>query len=283
MSRGVCLLAAGNPVYGYFAYNMACSIRRHNPSLPITVLCDQKGIAYVVNRLPKIADILLIDTSKYRTPTAFEAGLMKLDMHKSFPYTETIYLDADGLCIGDLSWIFEEAKGRYFATDFSNRQDWITKKSLESFKLESMPGIQSSFQYVRKGKESKAIFKKALDLTKDEKVEQNWSWGKSTAKPDELYLALALTLMKEEMFLSKTVVYFRMVTTRNSNGGMTPDRLSEIREQYSAFGLFGNQTTNNKQLVSWYDVLSRENQLAVTGEFFPLKAETLMRSKLANG
>jgi hypothetical protein len=292
-SKGFVILAVNHPSYALWAFNQAVSVRKFN-TLPICLLYDQKAISALDDWQLEVFDQRIeIPTEAFHRNGTFEGGLLKLSMHQYFPFDETIYLDADGLQVASLDWVWEYATKHdsTFLTDWSTRQDWILWEDYQKYGIKELPGIQSSFQYYRK--EAQPIFEKARELFHMEPADpmypkQSMQWGYSKAKPDELYLVLAASILKWDMFVKegneyRVAIYFRMKGDKKLSGNLQDDSLQEVMEKYSAIGLFGNHTTSHPSLVRWYDILSKQYNSERFNSHAPFyKAETLLKHKLMN-
>ena len=45
--RGIITIALKHSLYGRYAYNLALSIKANDPSIPVCVIADEKGIAHL--------------------------------------------------------------------------------------------------------------------------------------------------------------------------------------------------------------------------------------------
>lgn len=93
MSRGVVYLASGAP-YIEEAKTSAKSVKRHNPSLPVTLYTDEDPNMEVFDTVVPI---------DYPVESWGDSVLTK----DHFPYEQNLYLDADTYVCGDITSLFE--------------------------------------------------------------------------------------------------------------------------------------------------------------------------------
>lgn len=111
MTRGIVLLAHGKRGYGFAAVNMAWSLKEYSPDISITLFHDDNVLTQVPKEYLKPFDNLIkLDEEFYETGR-IEPGRAKLLAVDKSPYDCTLYLDVDGLCVKDVTPLFEQLKG----------------------------------------------------------------------------------------------------------------------------------------------------------------------------
>jgi len=110
-SFGILILAFGDRGYHYAAYNLCLSIKHKNPNLKVAIFCDNNNhVDYKQCR----ADII-----KVCDYFGAEPGLNKINALSDLPFTNTLYLDADGFCMKDLRPLIDDLlkQNRFFMCD----------------------------------------------------------------------------------------------------------------------------------------------------------------------
>lgn len=113
-TRGVVLLAVGNPCYGQYAANLAASILHTDPEAKITLFANESAVStldkvqrsYFESIKPPPADTLYLDGKPYY-------NRFKLFLPHVSPYDETLYFDADSLWVSKMTigQMFDYFKG----------------------------------------------------------------------------------------------------------------------------------------------------------------------------
>lgn len=103
-TQGVCLLAAGNPVYGEYAYNLAASMLAADPATKITLFATPSAVATLTGEqrgaFERILDVplhaLKLDDKVYY-------NRFKLFLAEVSPYDHSMYFDVDSLWMSKMS------------------------------------------------------------------------------------------------------------------------------------------------------------------------------------
>jgi hypothetical protein len=213
-TTGVVLLAFGKPQYYWAAYNLAFSIKKHNPNVNITVLFDDplKGISHCQDFMQYINNIGSIDADDIYTNKKLDPGKVKVNLYKYLPYDCNLYLDVDAIALKDIQPMIDELaqSGKHYIShtvgyhtidkgrDFKEMQWAWADKMWAHFNLLSsyvMPAINSSMQWIVKGSEAEVIYTTAKDLYFNNPIpikELRMKWG--GGQPDELYMNVALAI-----------------------------------------------------------------------------------------
>lgn len=301
-STGVVLLAFGKVQYYWAAYNLAFSIRKHNPNINITVLFDDANKATshcpeFVHYVNNIGDIALDDIY---TNKKLDPGKVKMNLYKYLPYERNLYLDVDAIALKDIQPMIDELvqsgkdyishtvgyhtidKGR----DFKEMQ-WAWADTMwEHFNLLSsyvMPAINSSMQWIVKGTQSEAIYRTALDLYSNHPIEVNklrMKWG--GGQPDELYMNVALAIHGIDPALK--------AYTRNdsSEGGMIHFAMTrglkyeQITQNYYFQSYYGGTGFTPRFYIDWLDRMLNADFKAI-GKRHIYLISRIAENKYANG
>ena len=212
-TAGVVLFAFGKRGYYWAAYNLAFSIKSFNPNLSITLFVDSYVASTSSCDLHRfIDDIVEIDNSDLYTENKFDPGKLKVSLYKYLPYDHNLYLDVDAVALKDITPLLDELieTGRpyishcvgYHTIDQGRAipsMQWAWADDIwERYKLDDksvLPAINSSLQFISKGKEAEKLYDTAKDLYLNnqiptEKLRMKWGGG----QPDELYMNIALCM-----------------------------------------------------------------------------------------
>lgn len=98
VSRGVCLLAAGDRCYGEYAYNLAASIVHREPGARITLFADDSAVVTLTDEQRKVFEAILpipAHALEYKGTRYYNR--FKLFLAEVSPYDHTMYFDADSM------------------------------------------------------------------------------------------------------------------------------------------------------------------------------------------
>lgn len=250
--RGVFLMIWGDRAYGQAAHNLAVSIKRHSPDMPIHILSQRDTLAGV--------PLDFFDHVETHYHTIEDPGLFKSQVYDRLPFEHTLYLDVDALCIAPLEPIFdrmiEEGKPyRCFVHTFYDKDApeemplmvWARKSDIWShFRLngEQFPATQSSLQYIKKCEWSENMFlkfqKNFINPIPLEKLRFAWGGG----QPDELYLNVTLAQLGYDPSVDNCI-YFG-----DKHADVSPSHLSE---KYAILSMFGTANNIKRTYTKFYD------------------------------
>src|SRR5690242_8738959 len=116
MTRGIFIIAFGKRGYGFAAYNLAFSIKKFSPDIPITLWCESKTIEQLDPEKQRVFDDILFIPQSLLTP--FDPCRIKTNFYDFLPYDITLLLDADSLALKDITPAFDgfEQSEKYHAT-----------------------------------------------------------------------------------------------------------------------------------------------------------------------
>lgn len=309
-TKGILLLAIGKPAYIQFAVNMALSIREYGCELPIHLVYGKTDKGELLwNWLPDDEKALFTSHEEMKevhyqdiikkgieAESKLSPGKAKLHINLYSPFDKTIYIDVDGLCVRDLTSLFDLCDGYFHSQTvkvFTENDEvwacqWMNFENVKRYfpmpKTYNIYELNSSFQYFTK--EAAAFYEKARTNYNEPIPKEDFgkSWGGSF--PDEL----ALNVATAQMGIDPTIkgcqypVYFR----NRTGDGMLKDKgmddpLEMIQERHYILGLYGDYRFNHHSIVDdfsgyynrilhplWHKELKRNN---------PYKSASLMRSK----
>ena len=256
-------MAFGSREYVFFAGQMALSIRYFNPDVLISIIADGH-LRYLPDQYMGLFDkVIELEKEDYYTKNRIDPGKAKINLIKYLPYDQNIYFDVDGLCLRDISKLFEidkfyatEVVGRGGVNDEINYAWWATNQKIwEYFSLsqdQKYSSIQSSFAIFNKGKELDEFHERLLQNFEFPMADLMNHWGGTV--PDELVFAGSCAQINHDPDCGFPVVFF--------GHKLYPDTLGEIQDKYCILSMYGAGTASgkNQPLVrgryrDWYDRL----------------------------
>lgn len=116
MNTGILLIAVGawgNGFYYQLSYNMAISIKSSNPKTQIALLTDDRDLKYLTDKQRLVFDyVILVSDNHFTENYKINPFLLKTKIYDLTPFDNTLYLDSDGLFVGDknIDLLFDELK-----------------------------------------------------------------------------------------------------------------------------------------------------------------------------
>lgn len=285
----VVFVCFGKRGYGLMAHNLAFSIKHHNPNIKIGLWIDAK----LYEQLPDKSlfdDIRILEESDYRNskgnidPAIAKTQIYRLGTQMADKF---LYLDVDGLCLGDLQPLLDSLDGLQIATEViatGGKTDkieysiWATNENIWNFfELEDsakLSAIQSSWAYFEKSEIGERM-QQWLDYYMAVGV-PNWMltqiWGGTL--PDELLYQGVYAKLGIVPNYNGKVVFF--------GNSMAKETKEEVIERYKVLSLYGNggQTVRTLTVEKWlrlHDTLLKEY-----GAKPIYKAREVMEDKHAN-
>jgi len=252
VSQGVTLMAFGKPIFFEFAFNMALSLRKHSPNVPIQLIHDHyiKELGDRANIFDVLTDI---SSQAYTDNKRIQAGKGKLSMYSLLHFDETLYLDVDGVVLQDISPLFDQEQ------DFKIQKDamhWVDDHDgvAKQYNLKKQAiGCNSSIMFVRKSKTTKKLFADALKAIDEpfENMATEWFHG---MHPDELYLGISMSKnnLADVYFETRFPVYFQRRIDYHINKSV-----DDVKKDFFVLGCYGNHRYNHRFV---YDLYQRENR-----------------------
>lgn len=291
MRNGFVLLAFGKPIYGAMAYNMALSIKYHNPNIPIHLVYEDQAMTYLTERHYQYFDSFqLLNKEDLYDGETLNPGKMKVSVYDYLPYKYNLYLDVDGAALCDLQPLIDRLiKGGQFIYSQSLGNHTIDKGReikimlwawaddiWEHYKFDDdtkLPATNSSFLFIHKCPKAKAFYKKLKDNFLKNPLplkKLRYKWGGTY--PDEL--ALNVTFAQQDLDPSPGFkpVYFNQDAIRD---------FKEL-EGYYVLGLFGGVGYSSISVWKYYDRLMQKYSLELLNQNHKFKSHMLMKSKHAN-
>jgi len=130
-TKGVVLIALGNPLYVKYALNLAASIKAKTPNIPICLVHDDSisAIDSKIQDRSKFFDTLIEAPKEMYTqndkPCYFKAKLFMYDLS---PYDKTIFIDVDTIWsdYNTIDKLFDELKDVEFTMISEGMINWAT-------------------------------------------------------------------------------------------------------------------------------------------------------------
>ena len=236
MSNGIIILCMKKQQYACAAFNLALSIRYHSPDAHITLLSD--GIH---NKVFGAAHFLTFNSIKeIKEQTVTEA---KLSLSKYSDYKQSLYIDADSICLQDIMLLFDKLKGNSFKSNvLPNYTQWTDEETFKSFfKQDFGVTINSSWMYWESSKvftSALKYFSKGFDL---DKISPKWG----VSLPDEMFLNASLTKNEIDAKINFDLMFF--------DEKKQPVAISELSKNFYFATFYGNKNNTGVDLQEWYD------------------------------
>lgn len=267
MTKGCVIYAFKKPSYGKMAWNLCMSIKAVSPNMPVAIIHDGLSLDHLEDWRQRYFDqLILMDKEDLYHVGKFSPGKGKLSGYRYLPFDENIIIDADSICINDLSRLFEmctknvhaQCVGSWNETAKTWTCQWMDL--IEARKLYSIEGthtvyeINSSFVYIKKSPEAEKLYARAL-----ENLEIGWghpelqNWGGGF--PDELGWNVAFAQLGiHPQFYHQTElsndaqepIFFSTRFTNNWN---------YVHDKYYFIGFFGDSHFTDGSLQNYYDRL----------------------------
>lgn len=295
MTKGFTILALGAKEYGFWARNMAASLKYFNPECKVQLIHDGQATKDIplpdhYGNIPMYDEITIMPESLYLDNGRFSPGKAKIHLYDLFAFDHTIYLDVDGCAVREVDELFDicEPKpvvsqvwdyGKLEDKTFGDLMYWADAAPIwNHYKLPSdarLPFLNTSFMSVVRGRESEAIYRKAqacianpMPLSAMREL-----WGKGN-QPDELYTNVAMAMLDYEPHVEGfTPVYFR---TRTFQGDQL--NLADVQSKHWFLGLWGGARMNHHSILTYYDGIMRK-VWAKVGQTHVHKTQNLMKRK----
>lgn len=264
MERGIVIIALKKKAYCYAAFNLALSIKHYNPNIHITLLSDNEHVNHFGESEYSVFDNIKNIPDQDYSDTQFEPALAKFNFYKNSPYEQTLYVDADSLCLKDIEPLMEQlskSKGYFYSNvhgsgglkDEIQYTVWATNQQVwDFFKLKQdsvLHNMNSSWIWVKRGKKADALFDKIMENYKIGFGLKNLlhRWGGTY--PDELFFNGTCAQLKINPSFSDGVMFF----------GDKMDNLpvSRLNDEYYFMTLFGKGTGTANIRVKFIDYYDR--------------------------
>jgi hypothetical protein len=189
-TRSVITVATGKTAYWNMAVNLARSFLVWNDVSVIKFYI----ITDLLDNLP--SDLHQIQVLRYESEVLAKGFSSKLQLDQFSQTSETLFIDADCLCVGRLDSVFDRFQGREVSVIGGKitHGEWFGDISslLTSFGLPSMPKFNGGIYYLEKCTVTTSVYGKARELEKDYDV---LGLVRLRGRPnDELLMALAMAI-----------------------------------------------------------------------------------------
>lgn len=299
-TEGVVLFAFGSRVYYYAMYNLVFTIKYYSPDVKIYGFVD--SIEQLGKYCPDVIEYLdglkEIDQDDLFTNGVFDPGKLKVNLYSYLPYDYNLYLDVDAICLKPIDPLIEELKSikKYYASHTVGYHKLEQGRNIDSmqwayaddlwghFKLKEesiLPAINSSLQWIEKGKESKKLYDTAKKDYEENpmplnKLRMKWGGG----QPDELYMNVALAKMQHDPSCSeigndgaeKGHIHFAMV--RNLT-------FENVIKNYYFQSYYGGRGFTSYFYIDWIERMLR-NMHRKNGKVHQYKINTIINNKHAD-
>lgn len=209
--------AWGNGFYYNLSYNMALSIKQSNKNIKIALLTDDRELRYLTSSQRQVFDdVILVDERNYMEDYKINPFLLKTKIYDLTPFDNTLYLDSDGLFVGNKSidLLFDELKDidfqiqevRRYTKDQAGESGMIWTKPKENeanlfcelwskYDLDDavFAEYNSSFIWFKKTNSNKIYFDKVQDNYLDRRISFK---AIGTNYPDEMAWSTATAQLK---------------------------------------------------------------------------------------
>lgn len=298
---GVVLYAFGHKAYLYAAYNIAFSIKRFNPSVNITLFCENESLTRSTIWNCQVFDRLIqINPERIRTNGKFDPGKVKVTMYDSLPYKYNLYLDCDAVAIKDIQPLIDEliADGKpyishtvgYHTIDqgvgvIPSMQWAKAEKVWKHWDLTDksvLPAINSSLQFIVKSDKAAEIYACASFFYLSNPLpikDLHIKWG--GGQPDELYMNAAFARLDYDPAPTnqpKSEVaeggYIHFAMRRNAT-------IEQVQEQFYLQSYYGGRGFTASFYTEWLDRLLYKWHLE-TRDSHLYKISEIVKHKHAN-
>ena len=301
-STGVVLLAFGKPQYYWAAYNLAFSIRKHNPNIKISAYFEDtiKAISNCHDIVNYVDSIGQIDIDDIYTNKKLDPLKVKINLYKYLPYERNLYLDVDAVALKDIQPLIDEyiQSGKNYIShtvgyhtidkgrDFKEMQWAWADKLWKHFELNDdtvVPAINSSIQWVVKGEEAESIFNETKRLYFEMTMPLNelrMKWG--GGQPDELYFNVALA----KLGIDPALKHYEPI--KGSEGGVIHFAMhrgqtyNEVTNNYYFQSYYGGAGFTPRFYIDWLDRMLSADHKAI-GKRHNFLISRISENKFADG
>lgn len=288
---GIVLISLGKRGYGFAAFNLALSLKHYSPEIPIHLIHDGRSISQL-DTLTYFDSLQRIEQEDYLTKGQLDPGKAKARIYKYLPFKHNLYLDVDALAFKDITPFIEEkiALDKYYLTDVlgvsakdkpRNYSIWANDTDIWNFfgldDAQQFPAIQSSWAYIKKGREAKKLFNLvSKNYDRGFPVDRlSIDWGKTI--PDELIFGGSLAQLNYIPPRLPEPIF---------RGWKFDDRSpSELAEAYYFLSIYGNGTGRSLTKLKYWKLYDKRLEILNKeyGRQHQYKGAYIKADKHANG
>lgn len=284
-------MAFGKRGYYFMAYNIAFSIRKHDPDIKIHLIVDDKKklASWIGTKINYFDSIVEIDSEDLFNKGKLDPGLAKLSIYKYLPFDHNIYLDVDAIAIKSIKPLIEllVSSGKSYLSqcigyhtidqgDLIDSMQWakagVVWKHFKLSKKAILPAINSSIAYILKSDESCELFNTAREffLNPMDQKDLSHKWGGT--QPDELYMNAALAKHGIDPSMGIIPIHFEIPKRKT---------FDQVLSEYYIQGYYGGRGFIHKMYTQWVDDLLRKWHKDI-GQDHAYTMSTLLDDKHAN-
>lgn len=267
-TQGIVISIYGNRGYGFMAYNLAYSIKHLCKDYPVFLFTDEQAVSHLFPESKTVFDSITILSDKdYKMDGQPDPATMKIRLLFNSPFDETLYLDADTICVSDIKPLMEKLSNSegFFYTDIQGsgkRGDDIKYDAWGKHDVvypffglnndDTFYSTNSSWMYFKKGERLEELkgwmihyLQKRYPLTE---LKNKWIKGRL---PDELLWSGVISKMKIDASGFKPMYY-----------GNTYDSSVDIMAKYQFITYYG-RIGSGVNLVNpmWLDFMERHMKM----------------------
>jgi len=290
--KGVVLLAFGNRQYMEMAFNMACSLKFHNPDIVIQVATEER---FYSEQYSWAFDIVTILGEKItHRDGKLNPAQVKCAVYDIAYFKHNLYLDVDGCALADVTPLLDklsEEKGYYrtVVIGWGSKEEedyeyniWAKHSDLwDHYNLTEeakIPAIQSSVAYFRKPDSAKFFeIVKAHDKNRLDVKDLTMTWGPPGSPrdifPDELTFNVSIAKMGIKPDIEPNPIYF---------GQRHEPNLADVLKRKTILSIYGNKGLTHPTVLKYYDRYMSK-VMRKYSRMHEYKSHRLIKYKHANG
>lgn len=248
---GVAIVVHGHNDYASAAEHLALTLRLHSPNVPVH-LWAAPNMRFDHSLFTEVHPL---------DPAFYEQGpgACKTLLYDLLPEGKWLYLDADTLCIADITPALERLSNHDFAIevlgmgkegDPINYMPWASPGTIREVANigdgATYYGVQSSWVWITKPSTLCANIYTAAKATRFEPKHLKEKWGRDI--PDELRMSAALTKTGTTPHSEKLLFY---------GNGKEYKNLAEVAQDRPLLCLYGDRRQHRLIRTSWFDAYDK--------------------------
>lgn len=253
-SSGILILAFGDRGYHYAAFNLCLSIKKYNRNIPVAIYHSGNHVDF--NQC--YADIIQPISELNHEP-----GLNKINALSYLPFDNTLYLDADAVCMKDPKPLIDDLikQNKFFICDIFGEGNFgdeikydLWAKHEDSYDFFSIDKsvkwktTQTSYMFAKKSKELSAFLKEVRFYWHKgfpkEKLKNKWG----RFMPDELFFSGVISKNNIDAAYSGKPIFY---------GNDYVENLGVITQNHYFMALYGNGSGNTLTKLMYWEYYDR--------------------------